>query len=219
MNKAVIFARTSSNGALEKRQNTDRQVLDLQDYARLQNYDVVNTFAEHISGVTKNQDREVLQECLTYVVNNNVDMILCSEMSRLSRSVYELQESIKFCVDNHINIYFQKENIYLFDSNGNQSMLFPILVSVLGVVAQIERDSIVFRLNSGRKRAIENGTCTLGRKVGWRKSKEKKEEEYSEVIKLIKKGYSQKAIVDICKARKIKCSLSTIKRVKREFCI
>ena len=101
--KAAIFARVSSVG---DRQSTDRQVSDLINYATQNSIDVERVFEEHISGVTANAKREVLNECLDYAVNNGIELILCSEMSRLSRSVYDLQESIKFCVDHNINVFF-----------------------------------------------------------------------------------------------------------------
>ncbi len=212
--KALIFARVSSVG---DRQSTDRQVSDLTNYAIQNSIEVIKIYEEHVSGVTANAKREVLNECLDYAVNNGIELILCSEMSRLSRSVYDLQESIKFCVDHNINIFFQKEGISLFDSDGKQSMLFPILVSVLGVVSQMERDNIKFRLNSGRKLYKERGG-KLGRKVGSIKTAEKKKEEYKEIIKCLKKGYSVANTLAICQAKGVKCSTSTIKRVKKEFC-
>ena len=211
--KAAIFARVSSVG---DRQSTDRQVSDLINYATQNSIDVERVFEEHISGVTANAKREVLNECLDYAVNNGIELILCSEMSRLSRSVYDLQESIKFCVDHNINVFFQKEGISLFDSDCKQSMLFPILVSVLGVVSQMERENIKFRLNSGRKLYKERGG-KLGRKVGSVKTEEQMKEQYKEVIKCLKKGYSVANTLAICKSKGVKCSTSTIKRIKKGF--
>ena len=211
--KAAIFARVSS---VSDRQSTDRQVSDLINYATQNSIDVERVFEEHISGVTANAKREVLNECLDYAVNNGIELILCSEMSRLSRSVYDLQESIKFCVDHNINVFFQKEGISLFDSDGKQSMLFPILVSILGVVSQMERENIKFRLNSGRKLYKERGG-KLGRKVGSVKTVEQMKEQYKEVIKYLKKGYSVANTLAICTSKGVKCSTSTIKRIKKEF--
>ena len=57
MKQAVIYARVSSVG---DRQSTDRQVLDLQEYAKSAKLDLVQTFEEHISGAKKNQERPVL---------------------------------------------------------------------------------------------------------------------------------------------------------------
>ena len=46
----------------------------------------------------------------------------------------------------------------------------------------MERDSIAFRLNSGKKLALEQGRCVLGRKKGSVKTREQKEKEYKEVL-------------------------------------
>ena len=59
MRQAVIYARVSSVG---DRQSTDRQVLDLQEYAKSAKLDLVQIFEEHISGAKKNQERPVLTQ-------------------------------------------------------------------------------------------------------------------------------------------------------------
>ena len=78
--KAIIYARVSSSGSLEYRQNTDRQVKDLTDYATYKEYDLVKTYTEHISGAKKNSDRPVLAEaidhCKTLVKENDTKVIL-----------------------------------------------------------------------------------------------------------------------------------------------
>jgi DNA invertase Pin-like site-specific DNA recombinase len=114
-----------------------------------------------------------------------------------------------------INVFFQKENLKIFE-DGKENPLLPIYVSALGMVAQVERENIQFRLNSGRKLAIEKGK-KMGRKVGSVKSTETKQEEYKEVIKLLKKGLSVANVVAICKDKGVKVSISTAKRLKAEF--
>ena len=81
---------------------------------------------------------------------------------------------------------------------------------------EFERENIKFRLNSGRKLAIEKGV-KMGRKVGSTKTKEQKSVEYKDIIKCLKKGYSVASTYAICSQKGIKCSISTIKRVKKEF--
>ena len=85
------------------------------------------------------------------------------------------------------------------------------MVSVLGVCAQMERESIAFRLNSGRTKYIADGG-KLGRKVGSVKSKERKQEEYGKVIRSLKAGKSIRDTAAICGV-----SVSTVQRVKKEF--
>ena len=158
----------------------------------------------------------MLLAAIDFAISEKIDIVLLSELSRLGRSVYELQEIVKRLIDNNINAYFQKEGVSLFNADGTQSIVTPILVTVLGVCAQIERENIKFRLNSGRKNAINRGV-KMGRKEGSTKSKESKATEYAEVIKRLKKGDKMTDIAAWCKGKGIKCSLSTIKRLKREF--
>ena len=86
---------------------------------------------------------------------------------------------------------------------------FMIMIATLSTCAQLERDNISFRLQSGRKRYIEKGG-KLGRKVGSVKTEEQVKAEYREVISLLRKGYS---IRDMAKLSGK--GVSTVQRVKR----
>ena len=213
MKTAIIYARVSSAGALENRQNTDRQVSDLVDYATKNGLLVTQVFEEHISGAKKNGERAVLSECISYAISNRIDVVLFSELSRCGRAVWEVLETIKRLKDNNINAYFQKEGLSLFGVDGKGNPYLAVMVSVLGVCAQLERESIYYRLSSGRKLAIEKGV-KMGRKVGSVKSKERKQEEYGKVIRALKAGKSIRDTAAICGV-----SISTVQRVKKEFAI
>ena len=83
----------------------------------------------------------------------------------------------------------------------------------------MERENIQYRLQSGRKVYVERnltetGKLGLGRKVGCRKPIERKKEEYKEVLKLLRACYPIRKV-----AKLTDVSESTVKRLKREFCI
>lgn len=206
--EAVIYARVSS---VTDRQSTDRQVVDLRSYANTNNMNIVKVFEEHISGVKKNEERPILCECLDFCVTKNIDILLISELSRLGRNVDEVLANVKFCKDHDLNIYFQKENLSIFQSDGSKNPFLNIFISVLGTCAEMERESISFRLNSGRAQYIANGG-KLGRKTGSTKSREKKKDEYKEVISLLRKGISIRNVAKLTEK-----SISTVQRVKKEF--
>lgn len=208
MKKAVIYARVSSIG---DRQSTLRQVLDLTQYATTNGMEVVEIFEEHISGAVKNEERPVLCECLDYCIANAIDSLLISELSRLGRNVDEVLANVKRCKENNLNIYFQKENISIFQADGSKNPFLNIFISVLGTCAEMEREAIAFRLNSGRAKYIADGG-KLGRKVGSVKTKERKQEEYSKVIRSLRAGKSIRDTAAICSV-----SISTVQRVKKEF--
>ena len=214
MNTAVIYARVSSTG---DRQSTERQVIDLTDYADKNGITICKTFEEHISGAKRNDERAVLSECIEYAINNRVDVVLFSELSRCGRAVWEVLDTIRTLKDNGINAYFQKEGLSLFQEDGQEKVYLAVMLSVLCVCSQIERENIHFRLLSGRKVYVdknlaETGKSGLGRKVGYRKPIERKKEEYKETLKLLKAGYPIRKV-----AKLTDVSESTIKRLKKEF--
>ncbi len=210
---SVIYSRVSSLG---DRQNTERQIADLTKYADANGIEVLKVFSEKISGAKRNTERLVLNECISYAEANNVGLILCSEGSRLGRSTWEVLETIKHCIDKKIDVYLQKENIHVLRADGSIDPMMAVYISCLSMANEFERENIKFRLNSGRKLAIQKGV-KMGRKVGSVKTKEQKEVEYRDIIKCLKKGYSVASTYAICTQKGVKCSVSTIKRVKKEF--
>ena len=216
MKRAIIYARVSSTG---DRQSTERQVIDLTDYANKNGITICKTFEEHISGAKRNEERAVLSECIEYAISNSIDVVLFSELSRCGRAVWEVLDTIRTLKDNGINAYFQKEGLSLFSEDGRESITLAITIAVLSSASQIERENLIFRLKSGRKVYIDKnlaatGKSGLGRKVGYRKPIEKKKEEYKEVLKLLRACYPIRKV-----AKLTDVSESTVKRLKREFCI
>ena len=208
--KAVIYARVSST---TDRQTTDRQVADLMTYAAANHLEVVKVFEEKISGAKQNKEREVLQATLEYCKLENVNYLLSNELSRIGRNTFNVLETIKFLIDNHINLYLQKERFTLLQENGKPSPFAAIMLATLSTCAELERENIAFRLQSGRKQFIEKGG-KLGRKEGSCKTIEQKREEYAEVLRLLRKGISVRNVAKLSDV-----GISTVQRLKKEFAI
>lgn len=208
MTTAVIYARVSSAG---ERQSTARQVADLTEYAAHHRINVINIYEEHISGAKRNDERAVLTECINYAISHRADVVLFSELSRCGRAVWEVLDTIRTLKDNGVNAYFQKEGLSLFTTDGSENPYLAVMVSVLGVCAQMERENISYRLNSGLKRYKDAGG-KVGRKLGSVKSREQKQEEYAKVLRSLKSGKSIRDTAVLCDV-----SVSTVFRVKRDF--
>lgn len=204
----VIYSRVSSEG---ERQNTSRQVADLTQYASRNGIEVLKVFEEHISGAKRNEEREVLCNCLDYCFTYHVNVLLISELSRLGRNVDEVLANVKRCKDAHLNIYFLKENLSIFQPDGSKNPFLNIFISVLGTCAELERENIQYRLNSGRRLYVEKGG-KLGRKKGSTKTTEQKEQQYKEVLTYLRKGYGVRVTSKLTNV-----SESTVQRLKKEF--
>ena len=206
--KAVIYARVSSVG---DRQNTDRQISDLSEYAVYQKLEISRIFEEKISGAKRNTERPILLQAIDYCKQNGVSILLVSELSRLGRNAFEVLATVKDLIDNGINLYMQKEQLTLLDAEGKPTMFAPIMIATLSTCAQLERENIKFRLNSGRKLYIERGG-KLGRKVGSVKTIEQKKEQYKDIISYLKRGYSIRNVAKLTNK-----GISTVQRIKADF--
>ena len=204
----MIYARVSSQN---DRQDTKRQVTDLQKYAESQNLRILKIYEEHISGAKKIEERQVLSECLEYCTSHSVKILLISELSRLGRSTLQVLRSLEILHEAKVSVYIQNIGISSLQPNGEINPIASIMITILAEMSNIERSNIQYRLNSGRKQYIERGG-KLGRKPGSCKTTEQMKEEYKEVISLLKKDYSIRNV-----AKLTGYSVQTVQTVKNLF--
>lgn len=206
----VIYSRVSSQSA---RQSTERQVVDLERFATGRGDKVVAVFEEKVSGRKANVDRPVLSRCLEYCIDpqNQVGMLLLSEISRLGRSTLEILKALDILHTHKVCVYIQNLNLETLRPDKTVNPLSSLVTTLLGELAAMERQGIIDRLNSGRELYIEKGG-RLGRRPGSKKSLEQKREEYKEAISLLKKGYSIRNVAKLTNK-----SVSTILSIKKDF--
>lgn len=206
----VIYSRVSSQSA---RQSTERQIVDLERFATGRGDKVVAVFEEKVSGRKANVDRPVLSRCLEYCIDpqNQVDMLLLSEISRLGRSTLEILKALDILHTHKVCVYIQNLNLETLRPDKTVNPLSSLVTTLLGELAAMERQGIIDRLNSGRELYIEKGG-RLGRRPGSKKSLEQKREEYKEAISLLKKGYSIRNVAKLTNK-----SVSTILSIKKDF--
>ncbi len=199
---AVIYARVSSAG---DRQSTARQVADLKKYAASSGLKVVATYEEKASGAKR--EREQLAACLDFIRGGGADNLLVSELSRLGRSLRQVLEVVDDLTERGVNIYFQSQGLNTI-VDGKPDATVKAMVSMFGAFAELERSTIVDRLQSGRKLAIEKGV-KMGRKPGYRLSEKELLAKYPKVVRKLKDGYSIRETAKICNV-----SLYTVQKVK-----
>lgn len=180
---------------------------ELTQYADRMGYDVVKTFSEKISGAKKIAEREAMSDLLRYVENNQIDKVLIYECSRLSRRAVDFLSIIETLNEKKISLYIHQNGLETLQPDGS---INPIATMLLGILAQfnsMERNLIRSRMESGYNNFRNNGG-KVGRKEGFSKSVESYKEEYSEELRLLRKGYSLRNI------RKITgTSITTIRKV------
>ena len=201
---AVIYARVSSSG---DRQSTDRQVADLRAFAEREGIEVVGAYEEHGSGAR--EDRPELLRCVEFLRRGECSTLLVSEISRLGRTVKGVVNTIYELTQVGVSVYVQDINLWTLLPDGSENPMAKVILTVLALGAELERKSIVSRLNSGRERAKEKGV-RMGRPEGSKMSDEDLLAKYPEVAKKLRKGLSVRDVAKLCGV-----SVSTVQRVKK----
>ena len=201
--KVIIYARVST-----KTQDYDRQLVELREYARKMEYEVVAEFTEKISGAKKVEERQALMELRAYVEQHKVDKVLIYECSRLSRRAVDFLSVIENLTAKRISVYILQNGLETLLPNGQPN---PIAQLVMGILAQfnsMERSLIRSRMESGYNHFRQLGG-QVGRKVGYRKTEEQMRADYPKEIQLLKKGLSLRNIQAITQT-----SVNTLRKLK-----
>jgi DNA invertase Pin-like site-specific DNA recombinase len=204
--KAAIYIRIST-----QQQKIDRQEQDLKALAEQEGYDIYNIYTDVVSGFQKNENMADLERLKIDSTKKHFSTILFSEFTRLSRTVTELNQSIDFFRKHDVDLYFQKQNIWVRKKG---DLGTDILIQVLGVVASYEIELFAERSISGKIAALKNRGINLGglSAFGY-KSEEKtkrlvidlvESQTVERIFKMYSEGVSTRRICDILNSENIK---------------
>ena len=182
--KVVIYSRVSTSG-----QDFTRQTEELKEYSEKMRFDVLGVFEEKVSGGKKNEERPKLMEMIEFIKENQVDKVLCWELSRLGRNTIEVLQTIKLLSENKISLFIKNYNIETLDDKGEVNPMSQFMIQILTSVSEMERTTIRQRMKSGYDQYRKRGG-KVGRKDGYKKNTSQLLEEHKDVVKLLKQGYS-----------------------------
>lgn len=144
------YARCSTN---ENMQDITRQYRELEKMGVKKE----NIFAEYESGTKV--DRVQLNKLLSIVKEGNT--IICTEASRISRSVKQLIEILDFAKERKIKMVLGS---FVVDFTNEVDPMTLAVVQLMGVFAELERNIISERVKSGMENAKSKGK-QIGRKI------------------------------------------------------
>ena len=191
------------------RVSTDRQTVENQRY-EIKNFCKKNDMKidgwisdEGISG-TKDPEKRELGKLLEKAKVG--DYILCSELSRLGRSLMMIMAILNECTKKKVNIWTIKDN-YRLDNDISSA----VIAFAYGLSAQIERQLISQRTKEALARKKAEGIF-IGRPKGSLSKKVKLTGKEKDILKYIKQGMSQREI-----SEKLGVSKGTVNRfIRRE---
>jgi DNA invertase Pin-like site-specific DNA recombinase len=148
-----------------KRQETDRQISDLTQYAAQKGYSVLEICRETVSGRADENERQGLTRALELATSGAVRKVLVHEISRLARKssiVHKFVETLEEC---GVSLYWHQQGFETLLANGKRNPSAAIMLAILAETARSEIETLVERIRSGLAEARRKGRV-LGRPKG-----------------------------------------------------
>jgi len=163
-------------------QNTDRQRVNEKEYGLI--------IEDRCSGAIPFFERQGGKEILGYAEKGLVGSLSVWQIDRLGRNLRDIINTIHFFSERNICIHFISQGLRTLEADGSENPITKMIISILGVVGEMERNQIKERQREGIKLAKARGVYK-GRKSNTTEdiltflSKEKNKK----VVDYLKKGY------------------------------
>jgi len=167
------------------RQTVDNQRFEIERFCSKNNIRIEQWIEETISG-TKSPEKRLLGSLIAGVKRD--DLIVCSELSRLGRSLFMIMSILNHLMLNGVRVWTIKDNYRLGDNIQSKVLAFAF-----GLSAEIERDLISQRTKEALARKRSEGVI-LGRPRGRKSSRVKLSGHEKEIQALLDKHTSKSAI-------------------------
>ncbi len=138
---------------------------------------------EGISG-TNTKKRGGFNEMVKDALAGKIDLIVTKSVSRFARNTVDSLVTVRKLKENGTEVYFEKENIYTFDSKGE------LLITIMSSLAQEESRSLSENVTWGQRKRFSDGKVKMNYKrfLGYDKGEDGKptiNEKEAELVRLI----------------------------------
>lgn len=163
--RVAAYARVSTD--LEEQQSSYHAQIDyytryITDHAGWQLTGVYTD--EGITG-TSTKHREGFKHMITDALAGRIDLIITKSVSRFARNTVDTLTHVRQLKDHGVEVYFEKENIWTFDSKGE------LLITIMSSLAQEESRSISENVTWGHRKRFADGKIMVPYKslLGYKK--------------------------------------------------
>ena len=175
------------------KQTVENQRFEILRFAKNNSIVVDGWIEETISGTTR-YDKRQLGKLLEKVKKD--DMIICSELSRLGRSLFMIMEILNQCMQRECRVWTIKDGYRLGDDIQSKVLAFAF-----GLSAEIERNLISQRTKEALARKKAEGVV-LGRPKGRKSTKVKLSGKEEVISELLRQGVKKTEIARIFKVNR-----------------
>lgn len=221
--KVAAYARVSTDHE-EQQSSYEAQVSYYTDYIQSRtDWEFAGIFAdEGISGCSI-KGRQGFQAMIEEALNGGINLIITKSVSRFARNTVDSLSTIRKLKEHNVECYFEKENIWTFDSK------CELMLSILSSISQEESRSISENVTWGHRRRMADGKVSVpfGRFLGYDRGEhgelivnEQEAEIVREIYRLFLSGLTPHGIGKELTSRgiptpggKVKWTASTVKSI------
>ena len=144
--RVALYARVST---LDKGQDPETQLIQLREYAKRRNFEIIGEFIDYASGTS--EERKQYKLMMQAAKKRKIDVVLVWRYDRFARSTQALVNALKAFKNLGIDFISYQENIDTTTPTGE--LIFHVMASL----AQFESSLISERVKAGMQRAKAQG--------------------------------------------------------------
>ena len=120
-----------------------------------ENWEFAGMYSDEGVTGTSTKKREGFQAMVADALAGKIDLIVTKSVSRFARNTVDSLSTIRLLKDHGTEVYFEKENIWTFDSKGE------LLITIMSSLAQEESRSISENVTWGHRKRMADGKVSL----------------------------------------------------------
>lgn len=153
--KVAGYARVSTDNE-EQQTSYEAQVDYYTNYIKKRkDWQFVGVFTDEGVTGTSTAHREGFRKMVDEALAGNIDLIVTKSVSRFARNTVDSLTTIRKLKDAGTEVFFEKENIWTFDSKGE------MLLTILSSLSQEESRSISENVRWGQQKKFQDGKFSL----------------------------------------------------------
>ena len=161
--KVAGYARVST-GTDEQQTSYEAQVDYYTKFIKSRaDWEFVSVYTDDGISGTSTEKRKGFQQMVSDALDGKIDLIVTKSVSRFARNTVDSLSTIRKLKDNGTEVFFEKENIWTFDSRGE------LLISIMSSLSQEESRSISQNVTWGHRKRMSDGKVSVpfGRFLGY----------------------------------------------------
>lgn len=118
-------------------------------------WEFVDVYTDEGISATSTKKRDGFKRMVADALDGKIDLIITKSVSRFARNTVDTLTNVRKLKDKGVEIYFEKENIYTFDSKGE------LMLTILSSLAQEESRSLSLNVTWGQRKRMADGKVSL----------------------------------------------------------